>query len=231
MAKLGPVGVGDEPLVAVDDPLVAVLVGAGLDERRVRARHLGLGHGEAAHGPALAQRAQVALLLLVGAPVQQRVHVALVGRLAVEDPGPQPRLGRLGLDHGQLDVAEPHAAPLLGHVREPDARLLRLLAQPERIVRRYSSRSSFVGRRSRSSAGLDDVVDERADPEAELLELGGEGEVDAHGWLFRSRDQARSASGWAPASGWGRNPDGADGRLARRRGASSRRTGARPAGR
>ncbi len=125
--EAGPAGVGDEPLVAVDDPLVAVLVGAGLDERRVGAGDLGLGHGEADHGRALAQRPEVLLLLLVGAPVQQRVHVALVGRLAVQHPRAVVGLGRLGLHHRQLDVAEPHAAPLLGHVRQPEARLLRLL--------------------------------------------------------------------------------------------------------
>jgi hypothetical protein len=82
--ELRPAGAGDEPLVALDDPLVAVGVGAGLDQRGVGAGNLGLGHGEAAAGAALAQRLQVLLLLPVGPPVQQRVHIPLVRRLGVE---------------------------------------------------------------------------------------------------------------------------------------------------
>ena len=66
--------------------------GVRLDQRRVGAGHLGLGHREARAGRALAQRPEVLLLLLVGAPVQQRVHVALVGRLGVETNGPMPTL-------------------------------------------------------------------------------------------------------------------------------------------
>ena len=128
--EVGPVGVGDEPLVPVEHPLLAVLVALGLDQRRVGAGDLRLGHGEARPRRALAQRPQVLLLLLVGAPVQQRVHVALVGRLAVEHPRPVRRLGRLGLDHRQLHVAEAHAAPLGGHVRQPDAGVLACLRMP-----------------------------------------------------------------------------------------------------
>ena len=82
--ELGAASAGDEPLVAVDHPLVAVAVGQGLDQRRVGAGDLRLGHREARPGRALAQRAEVLLLLLVGRPVQQRVLVALVGRLGVE---------------------------------------------------------------------------------------------------------------------------------------------------
>ena len=54
--ELGSPGPGDEPLVAVDHPLVAVLVGASLDERGVGAGDLGLGHGEARPGDPVAQR-------------------------------------------------------------------------------------------------------------------------------------------------------------------------------
>ena len=117
--EAGAARVGDEPLVSVDHPVVAVADGAGLDQRRIGAGHLRLGHGEAAHRHALAERAQVLLLLLVGRPVQQRVHVAFVGRLAVQHPRAVVALGRLGLHHRELDVAETHAAPFLRHVRQP----------------------------------------------------------------------------------------------------------------
>ena len=66
--ELRAAGAGDEPLVAVDHPVVAVEHGARLDERRVGAGDLGLGHREARAREAVAQRPQVLLLLRVGAP-------------------------------------------------------------------------------------------------------------------------------------------------------------------
>ncbi len=179
--EVGPVGVGDEPLVPVDDPLVAVLVGVGLDQRRVGAGDLGLGHREARPRRALAQRPEVLLLLLVGAPVQQRVHVALVGRLAVEHPRAVGRLGRLGLHHRQLDVAEAHAAPLRRHVRQPEAGLLGLLAhldQGSDVGLAVGLLEAFVV--DLLLRRLDDALDERRVPAADLLELGRKAEVDGH---------------------------------------------------
>ena len=202
--EVGPVGVGDEPLVPVEHPLLAVLVALGLDQRRIRPGHLGLGHGEARPARAGAQRAEVLLLLLVRAPVQQRVHVALVGRLAVEDPRAVRRLGRLGLDHRQLDVPEAHAAPLLRHVGQPDAGLLGLLAHVHEgtdvrlaVVLLEVLVVDLLLRR------LDHVVDERAHPGADLLELGREAEVDGHqrGLLVsRGRQSVIARSRSAPAS-------------------------------
>ena len=177
--EVRPVGVGDEPLVPVEHPLLAVLVALGLDQRRIGPGHLGLGHREARPRRARAQRAEVLLLLLVRAPVEERVHVALVGRLAVEHPRAVVRLRRLGLHHRQLDVAEPHAAPLRRHVREPQPGLLRLLAHPEQraVVRLAVGLLEVLGldpllRR------LDHVVDERPHPGPQLLQLRREAEVD-----------------------------------------------------
>ena len=79
----------DEPLVAVDDPLVAVRYARVWMSVGSEPGDLGLGHGEARAEPLPSHSgSQVLLLLLVGAPVQQRVHVALVGRLAVEHERP-----------------------------------------------------------------------------------------------------------------------------------------------
>ena len=61
---------GDEPLMSVDNPVVAVLHGLRLDERGVGAGDFGLGHGEAGAGAALGERAQVLLLLLGSSPVE-----------------------------------------------------------------------------------------------------------------------------------------------------------------
>ena len=176
-----PVGVGDEPLVAVDDPLVAVLDGVGADQGRVRSGDLGLGHGEARPRSPLAQAAQIALLLLVRAPVQEGVHVAFVGSLAVEHPGAQAGPGRLRLHHGQLDVTETHPAPLRRHVRQPQPLGEGLLAQASQL----GAVGLTVG--GLELLGLDPlldrphhVVDEGPDPVPQLLELRSEAEVDAH---------------------------------------------------
>ncbi len=118
--EAGPVGIGDEPLVAVDHPLLSILIGVGLNECRVRARHLRFGHGETRPGPTLAQRFQILLGLLRRGPVQQGVHVALVRGLAIEHPRSVVRTGGFGLHHGQVDVTQAHAAPLRRHVRQPD---------------------------------------------------------------------------------------------------------------
>ena len=122
--ELGAAGAGDEPLVAVDHPLVAVLVGERPDQRRVGAGDLRLGHREAAAGRAVAQWPQVPLLLLVGAPVQQGVLVALVGRLGVDDERADRHLRRLGRHRRHRGRPEPHAAPLGRHVREPEPPLV-----------------------------------------------------------------------------------------------------------
>ena len=95
----------DKPLVAVDDPLVAVLNGLGADEGGIRSRHLGLGQGEARpEGPRLAvyeldsvaQRLEIALLLVRSGPAQQGVHVSLVRSLGVQYRRPHPGAGGLG---------------------------------------------------------------------------------------------------------------------------------------
>ena len=73
------------------------------------------------------------------------------GAWQLKTQGPSAGLGRLGLHHGQLDVAEPHAAPLLGHVGQPDAGLVGLLAQPDDLADVLAARASPAS--MRSSAG------------------------------------------------------------------------------
>ena len=60
--EAGVAGVGGEPLVAVDHPLVAVLHGGGLEERGVGAG-VRLGHGVARADLAVEQRLEIPLLL------------------------------------------------------------------------------------------------------------------------------------------------------------------------
>jgi hypothetical protein len=89
--EVGDRGVRGEPLVAVEDPAVAVALGARAQLGRVRARALGLGHREGGLQVAGQQRVQPALLLLVGAGQGEDLRVARVGRLVAERVGRERR--------------------------------------------------------------------------------------------------------------------------------------------
>jgi hypothetical protein len=114
--------------------------------------------------------------------VEEGVHVSLVGRLAVEHPRPDARLGRLGLDHRESHVPETHAAVLLRHVGQPQALAHGLLAQPEERLDVVAALGllHLVAVPEGLHRGPDDVVDEGADPGADLLVLRSESEID-HG--------------------------------------------------
>ena len=71
-----PVRAAGEPLVPVDDPVVAVAHRRGAQQLRVGAGHLGLGHGEAAADLPVDERPQPARLLLVGAVAPEDLGVA-----------------------------------------------------------------------------------------------------------------------------------------------------------
>ena len=179
--ELRTTGIGDEPFVAVDDPFVSVFFGVRSNQRRIGSGDLGLGHGEARHHRSIAERAQVTLLLIVVAPVQKRVHIALVGRHAVENPRTDASLPGFGVHHRQLHVTQPHPAPLLGHVRKPQSESFGLLAQSndggEIVATR--KRVFFILRpRHRRNNG---PLDELANPQADLFVFGRESEVNGHG--------------------------------------------------
>ena len=85
---VGMRGAGDEPLAAVDAPAVAVLAPhRGLQIGRVRRSDIGLGHREGRADLALQQRHQPVAALRRSRNALQQVHVAAVGRAAVEDFG------------------------------------------------------------------------------------------------------------------------------------------------
>ena len=175
----------DEPLVAVDHPVIAVQPRLGLDQGRVGAGYVGLGHREAGARPPVAERLQVLLLLLVRRPVQQGVHVALVGGLAIEGERSEPGLGCLGRYTGHRNVTEAHAAELLGHVGQPQAPFLGGLAHCDHLLDQQLAIALV---------GLDfllgrahDLVAEVAHALANVLDLGGEAEVDGHTVLRRKQ--------------------------------------------
>ena len=132
------------------------------------------------------------------------MHVPFIGRLTVEHPRSVVGLRGLGLDHREFDVPEAHAAPLRRHVGEPEAggpRLVPHLEEGVQVLRALD----LVGVADLRLAGSDDLLDEVADPEAQLLELGTEGEVDGHGGQpppIREWARAKSPSVMA----WSRSP-------------------------
>ena len=115
---------GDEPLVSVDHPVIAVAHRFGLHESRVGARNFGLRHGEARARRPLAQRHQVLLFLFVRRPMKQRVHVAFVGRLRVQSVGAEACLCRFGRNRRHRNMAKSHATDIFGHMREPESPFL-----------------------------------------------------------------------------------------------------------
>src|SRR5262245_48468815 len=127
--EVGAAHAANEMLAAVDDVVVAVLAGAGLDAHGVGAG-VGLGEGESLLALALHRRDQI--------------HVALVADAGVEDlrgaadPADQAvgRLAELAVHEGGRQKIEPAAAGLGRHVGgvEPllQRALLDLLAEIER---------------------------------------------------------------------------------------------------
>ena len=125
--EVGDRAVGGEPLVAVDHPVVAVAHRAGLEQRRVRAGGVGLGHGEAGLQVAGQQRVQVTVLLLRGPGHRQDLGVARVRR-GVAEHERRDRAGAEDLVHQtELDLPETLTAELGIQVRGPQALLLDLL--------------------------------------------------------------------------------------------------------
>ena len=104
------------------------------------------------------------------------MHVALVGRLRVDRERPEARTRGFGLHHGELDVTETHASPLLGHVRQPESPLARRRAHLDDAFDELPSIVAVPAFLDRSH----DLVDQRPYAVADLFELGREAEVDGH---------------------------------------------------
>ena len=113
-------GAGDVVLLAVDHPLVAVEHGLGGDVAGVGAGQARLGHAEAAADLAVEQRLEPLLLLLGRADPLEHLHVAGVGRRAVEALGGQRVLAELAGDVRVVEVAEALAGLGVGEEEVPE---------------------------------------------------------------------------------------------------------------
>ena len=179
---------GRPPLAAVEDDLVALDDRGGLHVRGVRGGDLGLGHAERGADPAVEQRLEPLLLLLLGAVGEQHLHVAGVRGVAVEDQGRQRRAAHLLGDAGVVGVRESGAAVGAepGGIRVAVARGQEEV--PQALGAALPLRSSIAGGRRpgvlargpargdlAQDAGLDRLdlgVDEGADPSARSAARG-----------------------------------------------------------
>ena len=124
------------PLAPVDHVVIAVTLDAGLDVRGVRGGGIGLGHQEGGTDLAVHQRAEPFFLLFAGAVTVEHLHVAGIGRGAVEHfRSPADAAHFLGAQ-GVFEVSEARPVELEGfidmvvaviarrHEQVPDARFL-----------------------------------------------------------------------------------------------------------
>ena len=113
------------PFAAADDVIVAVAPDAALHVGGVARCDIRLRHQKRRTNLAAQQRFEPLSLLLDGGVALQRLHVAGVGRIAVEDfRGP----GHLSHDLAQrrvFDVGQPRTVPGIGQKQVPQSRLLR----------------------------------------------------------------------------------------------------------
>ena len=169
-------GVRGEPLVAVDDPLVALEHRGGLQQRRVRAGVLRLGHRERRAQVAVEQRIQVLVLLVLGARHGEDLGVARVGRGVAEHGRREHRAAEDLVHEAELDLAEALAAEVGRQVGGPQAALLDLL-----LERRDGALEAVLAELLEDGLDRPDLLaHELAHPVELLLELGLRREVPCH---------------------------------------------------
>ena len=171
----------DEPLVSVDHPATVHPDRRCLEHRRVRAgAGRRFGHGEARPDLSSRERRQVPRLLLRVGDGGEQVHVALVGRGAVEGLRAQQAVAGL-LEHDTATAhVEPQPTEIARDLRSEEAGLLceplQVLAQV-RIDAVYAVVPRFQGN--------DGIPDEVPGPSLQGGQIVRQGKVDAHGHSFR----------------------------------------------
>ena len=168
----GIAGVGREPLLALDHPLVTVPGGFAHELLGIGAR-LRLGHREGGHDIALEQRVEVARLLLLGAVQGEDLGVAGVGGGGAENSRRPGRAAEDLVHQRQLQLTVALAAQFGAEVTGPQSLLLHLLPQrcqdrPRRLVVHVIR---VTRAREEQVKGLALVAHERGHPVELLLEL------------------------------------------------------------
>ena len=136
----GAVGAGDEPFAPAHDVAVAFLLGAREHHAGIGAgAGMRLGHHEGRAHLALDDRAQPFFLLLRRADLGEQVHVAVVGRHAIDGERAEDRARGLLVDRRPGDDRQLHAAEFLRRLAAPTGRL----SSPSRAPARAASCGMF----------------------------------------------------------------------------------------
>ena len=176
---VGDLAVAAEPLLAVDDPLVAVALGGGLEQRRVGTA-LRLGHRERRPDLLGDQRLEVPLLLFRGAVGGEDLHVAGVGCLRAEDRRRRTVRAEDLVQERELELTEAGAAEILVEEERPEALLLDLVLERIDDGRRCWGSFDFAASGKSEVDGVDLLAAELLDPVEFLLEFRFGREVPAH---------------------------------------------------
>jgi hypothetical protein len=167
-----------EPLLAVDDPLVAVAEGVRLEQVRVGPA-LRLGHRVGRPELLVHERDEPPLLLLGRAVGGEHLHVAGVGRGRAEEARRRRVPAQDLVDQRQLELPEARAAQLLVEEQRPQAPVLDLLLQGAGA--RLHRRVAEAERRREDQVERGDLLPaELLDPIELLLEFGLGREVPGH---------------------------------------------------
>ena len=195
---------GDEPLVAVDHPGVAFLLRARADHVGIgAAAGRGLGHGEGGAHLAVDDGPQPFVLLRRRAHQREQIHVAVVGRGAVERERPEDRTIRFLVHRGPADDRQRHAAVRLRRLRRPQALGPGLGLHAAQARRGGCSRARRNSpRRLRAAAHARST--KRARAQADVFDLGRQREVHASVLINRGRRPRsaypRNATIWPPST-------------------------------
>ena len=179
---VGNRGVGDEPLAAVDHPLVAILHGSGADHGRVGSGEERLGEREGAGDLTPEVGPEPPILLRVRRAVGQELHVPAVGCLHAEDRH-RHHAATDDLRHQcELELAEPASTDRWVEKGSPQALRLHLVLQVALDELPLLGRQPVEYWLERDQLS----VDERPHPRELLLELRLRLEVPRHPLPVRS---------------------------------------------
>ncbi len=191
--EVGDRAVGGEPLATVDDPLVAVAHGGGLQQRRIRSGGVGLGHAEGGLQIAGQQWMQVAIFLLGRAGEREDLRVARVGRRIAERERRDRARAQDLVHEAELDLPVALTAELGVQVScpqalRPDLVLERAHRPDEPVPTQFRQDQSRAARSARGRT---------AHPVELALKFGVGGEVPGHSaqWSL-----SRHPVGLAPSS-------------------------------
>ena len=194
-------GAGGPPFAAVDDVSVAVAADVGLDVGGVGRGDRGLGHREAGADLAVEQRLQPFLLVRLAAVADDRLHVAGVGRRAVERLRADRRAAHDLAEMRVFLVRERVGVFALRQEQVPQALRLRLGLELLHDRRHVPAARQLLELTLEHVLGrIDVLLHEGGDALLQVFDAGGEGEE--HGFVLTRFTYAGAGSQSSGARRW-----------------------------